>query len=1523
MSVKFIAYSLLKNSATQALALVLFVFCLIHVQAANAQTSDQGEVSSVIVDKEGWNIYVTLAGFKKGGQYELNAEQKPKVTVKVFSEGYNTQGKKIVVERQLIATSVIRKTYPQHTQLEEIETNSGLVVALALNKPVYNDDKKGGAGTSGKNPVITFQRGWYVDNGAGGSGKAAKPTTITAKNESALDYPKVVGDWAWPARETVSSDITLETVFFHASAKNQKPVALVKYFLSNQRGQQGQTASVRNLTISSRQPKNHVLVYSAKLKTQSFQSGDTLKARFIAYPWIGDQNSIFDSQKQSDNSERSYDDQIYYYVSNQNKQQSIAYVDGLGDDSTGLVSEQGQSSSAKNHPFKTIAGAIDGLVAFNLLNYGRADVSNSVIYLTEGKHQWIDGNVRTMQQGNSYLTITKPNNAKKELVIITSSGKNNKLSVPHIKLSDITLSREVTPKSAAFMTGSEQQSLWVDHCTIDGKGHKGPMFYKFGKVSFTNNEIKNALNVFSYSVTKQVAALVRDNTIQASGTIHPYNVIGNTIYDTRLMRDDVNPNIPSFDNGIITYNQFLDLSNFAYNFAATKNIDHGIAIVQNVFERAKPGPSPLLQISGDSSLTTTNHVLVWHNTLVGQRSNLFYNDVGSQPYRQQNMSVVGNIMNEFNIKSDLFFHPKEGQNNARIGNWEALYGSGFYGNVSHTGATSNSFEHEFFGLDSIWNEDPLFEHDASFDTGNGQGKGNYQIKPGSPAEGLMNRNQVLPYDLNGVSRVNDCYGAAGAFERRQAKVICIQPVNVQPFDLSLKLSWRFPANIQVSQYRVFRQGEKDAIVETTSLHFLDKNVVQPKNSTQIEYTIQALNNKSQVIATIKGRYSLFENALPQAIAGSDQHVTDLDRDGQASVTLDASDSFDPDGQIQSYTWLVNNQIVANGVQATVSFAKGEHAITLKVVDNNGAEAVDELVVKVVDIKTELRANAGQDQTVIDTDIDGKETIILDASRSTIQLGTIERYDWFEGNKPIGQGKKLTVSLSEGEHTIKLIIVDNLGLTATDTVNIRIEKARNKPQSRQIVLNGWTTDQEIYDDGNKKWIGRHTARVGGASSTQDGALILVFKLPAIDVGEYIQSAEFKINLSKTVNRPQGHVDFYGLNYRGSALPEAEDYYQGAFGLDRSDAYAIEDDWVTRTTKPGWLSLGQNGLNRLADFLNQQISLGAQSGDYVFFRLNPDVQNVTNYYFWEFFTANSQNPPQLILSTETKAQSGINLAPIAEAGGDQSLIDENGDGEEIIQLDASGSFDKDGTIASYQWYKTDKLIADGKQAAIALPIGSHSIKLVVTDRQGKTAEDEIKINIEKKLIINGRQLQLLGLTTDQEIYDDGKKKWVGRATARVGGASRTQDSALILVFQLPKLNQGEQISSANLSIHLQQKDNRPEGNIDVYGLGFRSSPETLPTDYYQGAFEQKLDNAMQIQDDFVTPKIAPGSLSLNTVGRNNLSAYLNEQYQLGAKQGDYVFIRLNPDALEISSYNYWEFYTADSNFIPEISLTTDVN
>jgi hypothetical protein len=126
------------------------------------------------------------------------------------------------------------------------------------------------------------------------------------------------------------------------------------------------------------------------------------------------------------------------------------------------------------------------------------------------------------------------------------------------------------------------------------------------------------------------------------------------------------------------------------------------------------------------------------------------------------------------------------------------------------------------------------------------------------------------------------------------------------------------------------------------------------------------------------------------------------------------------------------------------------------------------------------ANAGADQSVDDNDRDGLELVTLDGRLSTdpggvVGPGGIVSYQWFEvtsgGTSLVGSGATLDASFGLGSHTVQLIVTDNDGGSASDTVVVTVNQALadNQPPvahaglDKTIVdLNGDTLEFVHFD-----------------------------------------------------------------------------------------------------------------------------------------------------------------------------------------------------------------------------------------------------------------------------------------------------------------------------------------------------------------------------------------------------------------------------------------------------------------------------
>jgi hypothetical protein len=193
------------------------------------------------------------------------------------------------------------------------------------------------------------------------------------------------------------------------------------------------------------------------------------------------------------------------------------------------------------------------------------------------------------------------------------------------------------------------------------------------------------------------------------------------------------------------------------------------------------------------------------------------------------------------------------------------------------------------------------------------------------------------------------------------------------------------------------------------------------------------NNSQRITITVVN-----VNRPPVADAGEDRTATDADGDGGELVTLDATGSSDPDGDIVEYSWQDNlGAVIPKGVNPTALFGVGYHQVTLTVKDAQGATSSD-----TVDVLVNGRGNqppiakAGPDQDVVDSDGDGKAEVDLDGSGSTDPDGTIKTHLWVSGSTFL-LGETVRMSLPVGSHTVILTVIDNDGASSSDTMLVTV------------------------------------------------------------------------------------------------------------------------------------------------------------------------------------------------------------------------------------------------------------------------------------------------------------------------------------------------------------------------------------------------------------------------------------------------------------------------------------------------------
>jgi hypothetical protein len=184
---------------------------------------------------------------------------------------------------------------------------------------------------------------------------------------------------------------------------------------------------------------------------------------------------------------------------------------------------------------------------------------------------------------------------------------------------------------------------------------------------------------------------------------------------------------------------------------------------------------------------------------------------------------------------------------------------------------------------------------------------------------------------------------------------------------------------------------------------------------------------------------------PQAPTARITGITDGTKVQEDSViALSAAASIDPDGEIVSYQWLLDDVLRETDRDFdlnTQGLSSGAHIITLKVADNDGEVGVTSITISLAKENVPPIAEAGDDLTI-------KEgaTIILTGEASTDPDGDIEAYEWSEDDTVFSLEMDVEKTFSVGEHTITLRVSDDMGAFSTDTIIITVEKENIPPNA---------------------------------------------------------------------------------------------------------------------------------------------------------------------------------------------------------------------------------------------------------------------------------------------------------------------------------------------------------------------------------------------------------------------------------------------------------------------------------------------
>jgi ribosomal protein L14 len=466
------------------------------------------------------------------------------------------------------------------------------------------------------------------------------------------------------------------------------------------------------------------------------------------------------------------------------------------------------------------------------------------------------------------------------------------------------------------------------------------------------------------------------------------------------------------------------------------------------------------------------------------------------------------------------------------------------------------------------------------------------------------------------------------------------------------------------------------------------------------------------------------NQPPVANAGNDITMT-----LPVNSTTLVGSGTDPDGTIAGYAWTrVSGPTTftlgtANAATTTLSnLVAGTYVFSLKVTDNNGATATDNVTVTVnAAINQPPVANAGSDVTIT---LPTNSTSLTGSG--TDPDGTIASYAWTRVSGPttftLGTANAAVTTLSNlvlGTYVFRLTVTDNNGATGTDNMTVIVLAAPNLPPTanagsditmtlpvNSTTLNGSGTDPDgtIAGYAWSRVSGPTTFTLGTANAATTTlsnlvAGIYVFRLTVTDNGGATATDNVTVTVNAAVNQPP-------IASAGSditlILPVNSTTLNGS-GTD-PDGTIAGYVW-SRVSGPTTFTLGT--ANAATTTLSNLVQ-----GIYTFRLTVTDNNGATG-------------TDDVIVTVNAAA----NLPPTANAGSDITLtLSVNS-----TTLNGSGT-DPDGTIAGYAWTRVSGpatyTLGTANAATTTLSnlvAGIYVFSLTVTDNNGATATDNVTVTV----------------------------------------------------------------------------------------------------------------------------------------------------------------------------------------------------
>lgn len=730
--------------------------------------ANKGDIISVTVDQEGWFVRVVVDSLDSIGLYDMGMDsinsdyQNAKFKLYATYPGWYTGGDTNYIDT-IYAITRMRDTFSNEALNDEFKTDTTLTFKLTLSEPIY---------TECINLTCDIDDSLYLDTIQDIPSSDTIGLTVTNSSTRAYDDIRVVANWTYPGFRVVQDDFKVYMQGYHRSARYKKPLAFVVFTAKDESGDTYRDTITTPTIDTTLGDTGSIIDYSCTIDVSGFTIGDTIKVDFTVYPWYGDTQTSGDGA--NSHPTPLYTTQLFRYVSDV----KLAVVDSVnGDNGTGQVINASTFDTASPpNPFLTLQGAINA----TRTAIGAADISGSRFLLRNGGYNIFNGTITSGTYTDFWMVIEEYPGDTARLIGRTESMPVNS----YIRVRGI----DIVHTASNLLTGEE--AVWIDSCIVNNPG--GLAMYDNTLNYLTNSRLQDNLKI-PFATENSSPAIFRGNviTMPSSERLAVYVYTGNITTNTNGYYFDTDYsvfNLPPIDNAIMSFNIMSIATSYGhwYNDSACT---HGMAVIQNVMEKITT-TEPLFYIGADASISDpVNNIIIWYNTMVGQRFNGPYNDYnlnGTYAFRSD-WSVKNNIIERSSHVTDKDAHG--GTPGApRTGNWQEYFGNSYISNLT----LSSPYPQFNFGIHGDYRNlafgpatgaYPQYVDNASY-TGDASGNGDYHLTSGSPAIDRLafgEKGILLPLDIEGKLRFDDAFsdtigGSIGAYEYGEPTLIVVDSV---------------------------------------------------------------------------------------------------------------------------------------------------------------------------------------------------------------------------------------------------------------------------------------------------------------------------------------------------------------------------------------------------------------------------------------------------------------------------------------------------------------------------------------------------------------------------------------------------------------------------------------------------------------------------------------------------------------------------------------------------------------------------